>query len=321
MERVGSHDPLVGWNPVTMTSQEAQAYCTALAKRSGSNFYYSFFFLPPDRRDAMHAVYAFCREVDSVVDEPEPGSNPHDRLARWREELASLYRTERSTVAPPVEALSPVMTCLRGHIRRLGIPREYFDDIIAGVAMDLTIKRYATFRDLYQYCYRVASAVGLVCLKIFGARTPEAQTYAINLGVAFQLTNILRDLKTDGARGRIYLPTEDLTRFGYREQDLLAGAYTPAFVNLMEFECRRAQEYYRAAEAALPETDRRALVPAEIMRAIYHTILERIEARRYQVFNRRITLSPPHRLAVALRAWLACRWSRRHSTPAGLAAR
>ena len=304
-----------------MTSQEAQAYCTTLAKRSGSNFYYSFFFLPPDRRDAMHAVYAFCREVDSVVDEPEPGSNPHDRLARWREELAGQYRTERNTVSPPVEVLSPVMTCLGGHIRRLGIPREYFDDIIAGVAMDLTIKRYATFRDLYQYCYRVASAVGLVCLKIFGARAPEAQTYAINLGIAFQLTNILRDLKTDGARGRIYLPMEDLTRFGHSEQDLLAGAYTPAFVNLMEFECRRAQEYYRAADAALPEADRRALVPAEIMRAIYHTILERIEACRYRVFSRRITLSPPHRLAVALKAWLACRLSGRRSTPAGLAAR
>ena len=304
-----------------MTSQEAQVHCTALAKRSGSNFYYSFFFLPQDRRDAMHAVYAFCREVDSVVDEPESGSNPHDRLARWREELASLYRTERSTVASPVEALSPVMTCLGGHIRRLGIPREYFDDIIAGVAMDLTIKRYATFRDLYQYCYRVASAVGLVCLKIFGARAPEAQTYATNLGIAFQLTNILRDLKTDGARGRIYLPMEDLTRFGYSEQDLLAGAYSPAFVNLMEFECRRAEEYYRAAEAALPEADRRALVPAEIMRAIYHTILERIEACRYRVFSRRITLSPPHRLAVALKAWLACRLSGRRSTPAGLAAR
>src|SRR2546427_565415 len=234
--------------------------------------------------------------------------------------LGIASRTERSTVASPVEALSPVMTCLGGHIRRLGIPREYFDDIIAGVAMDLTIKRYATFRDLYQYCYRVASAVGLVCLKIFGARTPEAQTYAINLGVAFQLTNILRDLRTDGARGRIYLPMEDLTRFGHSEQDLLAGAYTPAFVNLMEFECRRAQEYYRAAEAALPEADRRALVPAEIMRAICHTILDRIEACRDRVFSRRITLSPPHRLAVALKAWLACRLAGRRSTPAGLAA-
>src|SRR5207247_8085230 len=119
MERVGSHDPLAGWNSVAMTSQEAQAYCTALAKRSGSNFYYSFFFLPPDRRDAMHAVYAFCREVDSVVDEPEPGSNPHDRLARWREELASQYRTERSTVPPPIQPLSPAITCLGRPNQRL----------------------------------------------------------------------------------------------------------------------------------------------------------------------------------------------------------
>jgi phytoene synthase len=146
--------------------------------------------------------------------------------------------------------------------------------------------------------------VGLVCLKIFGARAPESQTYAVNLGIAFQLTNILRDLKVDGARGRIYLPAEDLTRFGYGEQELLAGASTPAFTSLMEFECRRAQEYYRAAEAALPESDRRALLPAEIMRAIYHTILERIEASHYDVFARRITLSPPRRVAVALGAWL-----------------
>src|SRR3989442_4838378 len=186
-----------------MTSKEAQAYCTALDKRSGSNYYYSFCCVRQDGRDAMHAVYACCREVDSVVDEPEPGSNPHDRLARWREELASLYRTERSTVAPPVQPLSPVMTCLGGHIRRLGIPREYFDDIIAGVAMDLTIKRYATFRDLYQYCYRVASAVGLVCLKIFCACAPATQTYATNLSIALHVTNILLDLKTDGARRRI----------------------------------------------------------------------------------------------------------------------
>ena len=170
--------------------------------------------------------------------------------------------------------------------------------------MDLTIARYATFRDLYQYCYRVASVVGLICLKIFGARAPEARTYAVNLGVAFQLTNILRDLKPDGERGRIYLPAEDLARFGYGEQDLLAGAYTPKFISLMEFECRRAQEHYHAAEAALPDSDRRALLPAEIMRAIYHTILERIEAARYQVFARRITLPPPRRLAVALWTWL-----------------
>ncbi len=280
-----------------MTGQEAQQYCTDLARRSGSNFYYSFFFLPQERRDAMHAVYAFCREVDGVVDDPAPGSDPRANLARWREDVASLYR------AGGAASSNPIIRCLADHIRRLDIPQKYFDEIIAGVEMDLTIHRYASFRDLYQYCYRVASVVGLVCLKIFGARAQEAETYAINLGVAFQLTNILRDVKLDGERGRIYLPLEDLAQFGYGEQDLLAGAYTPAFAGLMEFECRRAREYYRAAEAALPESDRRALLPAEIMRAIYHTILERIEASRYQVFNRRITLSPPRRVAVALGAW------------------
>ena len=283
-----------------MTSHEAQQYCTDLARRSGSNFYYSFFFLPQERRDAMHAVYAFCREVDGAVDEPAPGSDPRVHLARWRADIAALYRQDGDGGA---HSSNPIIICLADHIRRLGIPQEYFDEIIAGVEMDLTIKRYATFSDLYQYCYRVASVVGLVCLKIFGARTPESQTYAVNLGIAFQLTNILRDLKVDGARGRIYLPTEDLTRFGYGEQALLAGAYTPAFTSLMEFECRRAQEYYRAADAALPESDRRALLPAEIMRAIYHTILERIEASRYDVFVQRVTLSPPRRVAVALGAW------------------
>lgn len=283
-----------------MTSQEAQQYCTNLARRSGSNFYYSFFFLPQERRNAMHAVYAFCREVDGAVDDPAPGSDPRVHLARWRADIATLYRQDGDGGA---HSSNPIIICLADHIRRLGIPQDYFSEIISGVEMDLTINRYATFSDLYQYCYRVASVVGLVCLKIFGARAPESQTYAVNLGVAFQLTNILRDLKVDGARGRIYLPTEDLKRFGYSEQELLAGASTPAFTSLMEFECRRAREYYRAAEAALPESDRRALLPAEIMRAIYHTILERIEASRYDIFARRVTLSPPRRVAVALGAW------------------
>lgn len=287
-----------------MTNHEAQQYCTDLARRSGSNFYYSFFFLPQERRDAMHAVYAFCREVDGAVDDPAPGSDPRAHLARWRADVAALYRADGTACAT---SSNPIIVCLADHIRRLGIPQEYFDEIISGVEMDLTINRYATFRDLYQYCYRVASVVGLICLKIFGARAPEAQTYAVNLGIAFQLTNILRDLKPDGERGRIYLPTEDLQRFGYREEELLAGVPTPAFTSLMEFECRRAQDYYRTAEAALPDSDRRALLPAEIMRAIYYTILERIEAARYQVFDRRITLSPPRRVAVALGAWLACR--------------
>lgn len=297
-----------------MTGHEAQRYCTGITKQSGSNFYYSFFFLPRERREAMYAVYAFCREVDGAVDDPAPGSDPRTCLARWRADLAAIYGPDRS---PRTDPVSPVMPCLADHIRRLGIPQEYFDDIIAGVEMDLAINRYATFQDLYTYCYRVASAVGLVCLKIFGAHAPESHTYAVNLGVAFQLTNILRDVKPDGASGRIYLPQEDLARFGYTEKEVLAEAYTPAFIKLMEFECRRARDYYRRAEAALSDGDRRALLPAEIMRAIYYTILNRIEASRYRVFGPRITLSPPHRLAIAMRAWLAGMAKRKGRRPDG----
>lgn len=285
-----------------MTGQEAQRYCADLTKQSGSNFYYSFLFLPKREREAMYAVYAFCREVDSAVDTPPPGSDPKARLASWREDLAVLYRSEY----PSHETFaSPVMTCLAGHIRRFSLPQEYFEDIISGVEMDLTLTRYPLFSDLYQYCYRVASVVGLLCLKIFGAHEPESHDYAVNLGIAFQLTNILRDVKGDGDRGRIYLPQEDLRRFGVPEQEVLAGSWTPEFGRLMEFESRRAREFYRRAETFLPVPDRRALLAAEIMRAIYQALLDRIDAAQDQVFRRRITLGALPRIVLALRTWLA----------------
>ena len=280
-----------------MTPGEAQQYCTALTKRSGSNFYYSFLFLPKTRREAMYAVYAFCREVDSIVDEPTSGSDPRWRLATRRTELAALYHAPEQPVA------SPVMMCLAAHIHRFGIPQTYFDDIIAGVEMDLSVHRYQQFEDLLTYCYRVASAVGLVCLKIFGAVRPESETYAINLGTAFQLTNILRDIKTDAARGRIYLPQEDLKRFHVSEQHILGGIDSPDFRQLMVFQCQRAHEYYRRAAEALTPTDRSVLLPAEIMRGIYQLILQRIEAADYQVFQERITVSSARRFAVALKVW------------------
>jgi phytoene synthase len=288
-----------------MTSQEAQRYCADLTKHSGSNFYYSFLFLPKKEREAMYALYAFCLEVDSAVDAPVPGSDPRARLMRWREDLAVLYRSDH----PSHETFaSPVMACLGGHIRQFSLPQEYFEDIISGVEMDLTLTRYPSFSDLYQYCYRVASVVGLLCLKIFGAREQASHDYAVNLGIAFQLTNILRDVKADGDRGRIYLPQEDLRRFGVSEQEVLAGSWTPEFGRLMEFECGRAREFYRLAETSLPVADRRALLAAEIMRAIYQSLLDRIEAARDQVFRRRITLGALPRMAFALRTWLAYQW-------------
>ena len=281
-----------------MTPHEAQAYCTDVTQRSGSNFYYSFLFLPRDRREAMYTVYAFCKEVDSVVDEPAPGSDPAAELSRWREELAACYRGQPTR---------PVTTSLARHVKELGIPQVYFEELINGVEMDLIYRRYATFKDLYQYCYRVASVVGLICLHIFGTRSPDAKDYAVNLGIAFQLTNILRDIGNDAERGRVYLPQEDLRRFGYREDDLMRRRHTDSFTELMRYQCARAEQYYAVARRivkSLPPSDRSSLTVAEIMRAVYVRILGRIEASDYQVFGPRISLPPSYRLALAGGVWL-----------------
>lgn len=290
--------PTAVFESKSMTASEAQTYCTTLTKRSGSNFYYSFLFLPRERREAMYTVYAFCREVDSAVDDAPSGTDPLKQLSKWRTELAAAYR------GTPTH---PVTISLAGHARRWEIPQEYFEELIAGVEMDVTISRYATFTDLYRYCYRVASVVGLICLKVFGTRSPLAQDYAINLGLAFQMTNILRDLRTDADRGRIYLPQEDLSRFGCSEDDLLKGNYSSAFFELMRFECGRAREFYQKAHNAaerLPREDRRALTVAEIMRGVYSRILARIEASGFRVFGPRISLAPPYRFAIAAGIWL-----------------
>lgn len=284
-----------------MTPTQAQTYCTTLTKKSGSNFYYSFLFLPKARREAMYTVYAFCKEVDNAVDEPPAGSHPQDELARWRRELAAAYDG-----TPTV----PVTISLAQHVRDLSIPHAYFEELIKGVEMDLTITRYATFDQLSLYCYRVASVVGLICLHVFGTTSPRAQDYAVNLGMAFQLTNILRDLGNDAECGRIYLPQEDLVRFGYRENDLLHRRYTPAFTELMTFEVGRAKEYYAKAARALdslPRNERQALTVAEIMRGVYGRILQRIEDSGYRVLGDRVTLSSSHRLAVAAGVWLRSR--------------
>ena len=172
--------------------------------------------------------------------------------------------------------------------------------------MDLAVTRYATFRDLYQYCYRVASVVGLICLHVFGTRSPDAKDYAVNLGVAFQLTNILRDVGTDASRDRVYLPQEDLKRFGYGEEDLMKRVASPSFTELMRYECARARQYYDAARRimeSLPPDDRRALTVAEIMRGVYARILERIEDSGYRVFGPRVGLAPTYRLAIAAGVW------------------
>jgi phytoene synthase len=287
-----------------MTLTEAQAYCRTVTQRSRSNFYYSFLFLPRDRREAMYAIYAFCREVDSVVDDAPPGSDPRKQLQTWRQELAAAYRGT---------ATHPVTISLASHVDRLHIPQDLFEELIAGVEMDLTQCRYGTFEELSLYCYRVASVVGLICLHVFGTRSQLARDYAINLGIAFQLTNILRDVASDADRGRVYLPEEDLRRFGYREDDLLGRAYSPAFISLMRFECARALSFYAKASQCseqLSPAERRALTVAEIMRGVYERILRRIEASEFRIFGPRITLAPAYRLAIAAGVWVRSRFPR-----------
>ncbi|MGD9849648.1 MAG: presqualene diphosphate synthase HpnD [Nitrospirales bacterium] len=281
-----------------MTAQEAQVICTAYTKKSGSNFYYSFLFLPQHRREAMYTIYAFCKLVDSAVDEPAPGSQPSEEVAKWRQEVSATYRGHPT---------QPVTISLAAHLQTFDIPESLLQELITGVEMDLTINRFMTFPDLYQYCYRVASVVGLICLKIFQTRSPAAEDYAVNLGLAFQLTNILRDLKGDAEHNRIYLPLEDLQRFGYPEDALLRQQSSPALVNLVQFECERAQSYYQKAEdilKALPPSDQKSLVVAEIMRGVYSRILQQLEDREYQVFGPRVRVPPMQRLAIASNIWV-----------------
>ena len=288
---------------MTMSAAAAQEYCTNLTKQSGSNFYYSFVFLPKARREAMYTVYAFCKAVDSAVDEPPLGSDPKEELRRWRAELDLVYAGEPTW---------PLMISLAHHAKRLSIPKVYFEELIKGVEMDLATTRYGTFEELSLYCYRVASIVGLICLHIFGPTSAHAQDYAVDLGMAFQLTNILRDLATDAEQGRIYLPHEDFARFGYSESELLERKETPHLRELIRFEAQRARMYYakaQAVRACLPAKDRRALTVAEIMRAVYANILDRIERPDHAVFGPRIRLSTSSRLAIAASVWLRSKFS------------
>jgi len=273
--------------------RQAYAYCQQVARRSSSNFYYAFHLLSPERRAALCAVYAFCRFVDDIADEAGR-RDPAVLLERWRAELARVFAGT---------AAHPIGCALGDAVRRFTLPHQPFLDLIEGVEMDLTRRRYQTFDELYQYCYRVASTVGLLCIEIFGYQQPSAHDYAVDLGIAFQLTNILRDVHEDAQRGRIYLPLDDLRRFNCTEADLLSGQFSPRVEALMAFECSRARTYYRRARAALAAEDRSSLVAAEAMRSIYERLLDRIEARHFNVFGPKVTLPRYEKVTLALAAW------------------
>lgn len=261
-----------------------------------TSFYYSFLVLPPEQRRAIVAVWDFCRAVDDGVDEAPSREAASTAVGFWRDELARAY----GAGVPQ----TPQGQQLRPHVERFNLPRQAFEDVIDGVAMDLDTTRYETFDDLLEYCHRVASAVGIVCISIFGCQHPSARQYALDLGVALQLTNILRDIKDDLAKGRVYIPQADLRAAGCSAEDLARGAVTESVRRVMRLECGRAHEFYERARRSRPEPDRRRLVAAEIMRAVYFETLRRIERNDYDVFSRRTRVPKPIQAALALRQWL-----------------
>ena len=267
-----------------------------------TNFYYSFLVLPAAKRDAIIAVWDFCRAVDDAVDEA-PAEGVNEQIALWRREVSACF-DGGTPQTPQGRALMPL-------VARFSLPRDAFDALIDGVAMDIGSPRYETFADLYEYCIRVASAVGLMCLEIFGYRDPRARQYATDLGVALQLTNILRDVPGDLARGRLYIPVEDMRKFGCSEDDLRreaeragAGLQSEHVRRLLQHQGERARDYYRKAAAALPPSDAKSLVAAEIMGAIYYAILTKIERTGYDVFSRVVRIPRPRRALIALRTWI-----------------
>ena len=272
-----------------------------------TSFYYSFLVLPARKRSAIVAVWDFCRAVDDAVDQVVPElersgmagdaarARATEQLCGWRRELRDVY--DGTPTTPQGQGLQPF-------VREFALPRAQFESLIDGVEMDLTHARYATFDELVEYCRRVASTVGLICLEIFGYRDPRSRDYAVNLGLALQLTNIIRDVAEDLRSGRVYLPAEDLERFRVSEADLRAGVVTKPIAALLRFECERAHRHYQLAASQLPRTDAYSLVAAEIMAAIYFGILRRIERHGYDVFRERVRVPRPQRAAIALRVWL-----------------
>ncbi|MEO7760673.1 MAG: presqualene diphosphate synthase HpnD [Casimicrobiaceae bacterium] len=270
-------------------------YCQQRAAHSGSSFYYSFLFLPPERRRAITALYAFCREIDDVVDNAGEASVARTKLAWWRGEIAQMYAGTPSHKV--TQALLPSLSAY-------SLPIEHFIAIIDGMQMDLDQSRYIDFEALRIYCHRAAGVVGLLAAPIFGMTNPQTLQYAQKLGLALQLTNIIRDVGEDARRGRIYLPQSELSEFGVSTASILRGDYAPGFEALMTYQIKRACAQYDDALALLPAEDRRAQRPGLIMGAIYRTLLDEIADERGRVLHQRIALTPLRKLWIAWKTWV-----------------
>jgi phytoene synthase len=270
-------------------------YCRQKAAASGSSFYYSFLFLPPERRRAITALYAFCREVDDVVDDTLDTQVAATKLAWWRNELANLFAGKPQH--PVTKALSP-------HLQSFSLSEQHLGEIIDGMEMDLTQTRYLDWPALERYCYRVAGVVGLLAAGIFGYSNPRTLDYARQLGIAFQLTNIIRDVGEDARKNRIYLPMEDLKKFGVPAAEILGGREGEAFWKLMAFQAERAKENFRLAFASLPQEDRKAQRAGLVMAAIYQALLAEIESDGFHVLTHRTSLTPLRKLWIAWKTWV-----------------
>ena len=270
-------------------------YCQQKAAGSGSSFYYSFLFLPRERRRAITALYAFCREVDDVVDECNDASLARAKLDWWRGEIAKLFAGEPQ---------HPVMRALAPGLQPYGITAVRLNEIIDGMQMDLDQTRYLDFAGLERYCYHAAGVVGILSAGIFGYRDARTLEYAKNLGLAFQLTNIIRDVGEDARKNRIYLPMDELREFGVTAADVLNARSSEAFVRLMQFQAHRANAYYAKAFGALPAEDRRAQRPGLIMAAIYRALLAEIEGDGFEVLARRTSLTPLRKFWLAWKTWV-----------------
>jgi len=270
-------------------------YCQQKAAASGSSFYYSFLFLPAERRRAITALYAFCREVDDIVDEVTDVGVARTKLAWWRTEVANLFAGHPQH--PVTKALAPFTASL-------GIDAGRMNEIIDGMEMDLVYHRYPDFDSLKLYCHRAAGVVGQLSASIFGYSEASTLEYAESLGIAFQLTNIIRDVGEDARRGRVYLPQDELARFGLTPEDILERKGGEPFVKLMRFQSERAQSYYDLAFSKLAPADRRSQRAGFIMAAIYRTLLDEIQRDDFQVLEQRVTLTPMRKLWIAWKTWV-----------------
>ncbi len=296
---------------MSVSVQESYRLCGELARKAHTNFYVSFLAMPKAKREAMCVIYAFMRRSDDIADDAVSPSSASAALREWREKVAAALESW-SGVSPDIvpdknrrDACStdPILPALADVVKRFGVERRYLFELLDGTEMDQTKTRFATFEELYQYCYRVASCVGLVVMPIFGYSDKAALVPAEACGIAFQLTNILRDVKEDAEKGRIYLPGEDMRRFGVEDDDIMKSRYTPQFVELMRFEAQRAREYYAKARPLLRMISPDSRGTLAVMMEVYGGLLDRIEAREFRVFDGRVRLSGWKKLWIVLKNW------------------